>query len=95
MTKLKKVVINTVFGGFGLSTEGLARYNAIKGTTLDYADNIDREDPALIKTIEEMGEKAYEGVAVLKIVGIPANVKYSLDDYDGIESIHEEHRSWS
>ena len=28
------------------------------------------------------------------IVKIPANVEYEIDDYDGMESIHEKHKSW-
>ena len=31
-----KVVINTCFGGFGLSDEALARYNELAGTNLKY-----------------------------------------------------------
>jgi hypothetical protein len=54
-----------------------------------------RNDPDLVKCIEELGEKANGKCAELKIVKIPNNVKWEIDEYDGLESIHEVHRSWS
>ncbi len=30
----------------------------------------------------------------LQIVSIPDGVSFYIDDYDGMESIHEDHRSW-
>lgn len=54
-----------------------------------------RTDPDLIKVIEELGsEKASGACAKIKIVEIPDDVAWEIDDYDGIESIHEVHRSW-
>ena len=54
-----------------------------------------RNDKLLIETIEELGEeKASAKLAKIRIIEIPDDVKWILDDYDGIESIHEEHRSW-
>jgi len=28
------------------------------------------------------------------VVDIPDDIEYEIDDYDGIESVHEAHRSW-
>lgn len=56
---------------------------------------IDRTDPILIRVIEELGEKADGDCAELKIVEIPDGVDYEIDEYDGIETIHEKHRSWA
>jgi len=53
-----------------------------------------REHPDLIKVIEELGEKANSESSELRIVEIPDGVDYEIDDYDGIESIHEKHRVW-
>jgi hypothetical protein len=54
-----------------------------------------RTDVDLIKTIEELGsEKASGSCAKLRIVEIPDGVDWEIDEYDGIESIHEKHRSW-
>lgn len=57
--------------------------------------NIDRSDKKLIETIEELGEDVSSGsLSRLKIVEIPNDIQWELDDYDGIETIHEIHRSW-
>ncbi len=54
----------------------------------------DRTDPLLIQVVEELGKEANGGCAELEIVEIPDGVDYEIEDYDGIESIHERHRSW-
>ena len=53
-----------------------------------------RADPILIQVIEELGKKANGTFAKLKVVKIPDGIEYEIDEYDGIESIHETHRSW-
>lgn len=53
-----------------------------------------RSDPELIAALEEMGEKAWGWAADIEIVEIPDDVDYYIHDYDGMESIHEKHRSW-
>jgi hypothetical protein len=54
-----------------------------------------RHDPILVRVVEELGEEASGKMAKLHIVEIPDGVEYEIDDYDGMESIHETHRSWS
>lgn len=56
--------------------------------------DIERTDLDLIKVIEELGDKANGEHAELVVVEIPDGIEYEIDDYDGIESIHEKHRSW-
>lgn len=56
--------------------------------------NIARDNPNLIKVVEELGLKANGKFAELKIVEIPDNVEWEIDEYDGMESIHEKHRVW-
>lgn len=53
-----------------------------------------RTDPILIRVIEELGEEANGFCAELKIIEIPDGVEFEIDEYDGMESIHEKHRSW-
>jgi len=54
----------------------------------------DRSDPILIQVVEELKDEANGRYAELEIVEIPDDVKWELDNYDGIESVHEVHRSW-
>lgn len=54
----------------------------------------DRTDRLLIQVIEELGKDANGSCAKLEVIEIPDGVEYYIDDYDGIENIHESHRSW-
>jgi len=53
-----------------------------------------REHPDLIKVVEKLGDGANGRFSELKIVEIPDDVDYEIEDYDGLESIHEKHRVW-
>jgi hypothetical protein len=53
-----------------------------------------RTDKDLIDILKTMGKKAHGSLSLLKIVEIPDGINYEIDDYDGVESIHEIHRSW-
>ena len=57
-------------------------------------DDIGRDDPDLIKTVRKLKKKANGSCAKLKIIKIPSDVEYEIDEYDGLESIHEKHRGW-
>lgn len=56
--------------------------------------DISRDDPALVQTVEEMGAAANGDYADLRIADVPDDVKWFVDDYDGIETVCEEHRTW-
>lgn len=60
----------------------------------DKYDKRTRGDSLLIECIETLGEKANGNHAKLKIVNVPDGTSFHIDEYDGIESIHEDHRSW-
>lgn len=94
MPLYKKVVINKCYGGFGISEKAKKRYEELTKTTFKHTWDLNRDDPILIQVIEELGEEANDELSKLKIVEIPENVEYYIDDYDGIETIHEKHEEW-
>ena len=134
-----KIVINTCFGGFGISDAAFERYLDLKGITWykgessigssDYYNvpveqyealyelckskpvgpgrfeevndlylsqyDIERNDPILVQVVQELGKESWGFSAELKIVEVPDDIGWEINDYDGLESIHEVHRSWS
>ena len=119
---IRKIVINKVHGGFGLSHEAILRYHELSGTKIywqtmepssswspriyyldpectdaNYWSDTDilRDDPVLVRVVEEMGgEAAGSQHAHLKVVRIPADVDWIVQEYDGLEWIAERHRTW-
>ena len=91
---MKKYVINTCFGGFGLSPEAIEMMGA-SYDEMDWGDKMGfRSHPKLVEVVEALGEKANGRFASLKIVEVPARVVVWLQDYDGREHLAEEHRTW-
>lgn len=93
---IRRVVINNCYGGFGLSDKAFERYRQLTGTTDSVFPcyNIERDDPYLIQVVKEMGEQVNGPCSELKIVEIPADVNWVIEEYDGIEWIAEVHRTW-
>lgn len=113
---MKKIVINTKYGGFGLSHEAIMRWGELRKHNLVFKENygyvsyhmdgmiegeelnvdgIDRDDFALVKAVEELGEKANGKYANLKVVEIPDDVEcWTIGEYDGQEWVAECHRKW-
>lgn len=91
-----KVVINTCYGGFGLSDEAMEEYCSRKGLNKDEIGSWDiiRDDPILIEIVERMGKDAGGTFSRLKIVEIPDDVNWYIAEYDGREWIAERHRTW-
>lgn len=135
---MKKIVINTCFGGFGLSETAYERLIELGIPVRKYIEeemrkdgtykkvpqnegqvifdrnlsdpkdpmisfgrywevwiDKERENPFLIKVVEELGKKANGRYAELKIVEIPDNVEYEISEYDGLEHIAEKHQTWT
>ena len=55
---------------------------------------IPRDDPALVATVRRLGSKANGDYAKLKIIEIPGDVDWFVDEYDGKEWVAEKHRTW-
>lgn len=93
---IRRVVINDCHGGFGLSDQAFERYRQLTGITdpvFVYYD-IERDDAYLIQLVKEMGDQANGPCSKLKIVEIPADVVWIIEEYDGIEWVAEVHRTW-
>ena len=56
--------------------------------------DIPRDDTALVQTVEEMGDAANGSYAELRIADVPDDVEWYIDEYDGIETVREVHRTW-
>ena len=56
----------------------------VKDLFIDY--DINREDPDLIKTVEDLGSRANGRYSNLVIVEIP-DVEYEIQEYDGYETV--------
>lgn len=55
---------------------------------------IERTNPLLVKCVEINGDRSFGSCAKLEVVEIPDGVEFEIMDYDGMETIHEIHRSW-
>lgn len=116
---MKKIVINTCYGGFGLSQNAIMRYGELARINIVcindekspfwnmyYVDGIEddehwfsdgqleRDDPHLVRVVEELGNAANHDYAQLKVVEIPDDVEFQVEEYDGMEWVAEKHRVW-
>lgn len=55
---------------------------------------IARDDPILIYVVEELGADSFGDYSRLKIVEIPDNIEYCIEENDGNEWVAEKHRTW-
>ena len=99
-----KIAVNRDWGGFGLSE---VAYNelGIPWDEYGYIENSDlgiqsrnqyayRTDPRLIAVVEKLGKAASGSLACVEIVEIPDGIDWTIDEYDGMETVEEKHRSW-
>lgn len=91
-----KIIINNCYGGFNISNEALALYTEREGTTkFNNIRSFERNDPILVEIVEQLGKAANGLFSNLKVVEIPDDVKWQIQEYDGNEWVAEEHRTWS
>jgi len=55
---------------------------------------ITRDDLRIVQVVEELGDAASGKCADLKVVEIPNDAKWQIEEYDGIEWIAEKHKTW-
>lgn len=95
---VQQIVINTCHGGFGLSAAGIREYRRLAMVELDnetWCDRyIKRDDQYLVKVVRELGMSANGPYANLKIIEIPGDVEWHIEEYDGLEWVAEDHRTW-
>ena len=95
-----KIVINSCFGGFGVSEQG-AKWLLANGaspekvTINDYGwvyvtCDLERHHPLLVQMVEALGDKASGPHASLRIHTM-AQPLYRVNEYDGAESVEEPH----
>lgn len=83
--------------GIAITNKDLVDQNNILLSTIYYLNRNEefRTDPDLIKIIKLMGKNANGACADLKIIEIPNDIDWEIDEYDSIETIREKHRTWS
>lgn len=56
--------------------------------------DIARDDPILVALVHDMGDAVNSDLASLKVVKIPGDVEWAINEYDGLEWVAEKHRQW-
>jgi len=56
--------------------------------------DIARDSLALVQVVEELGAAANGSCADLKVVEVPDDVSWEIEEYDGLEWVTEIHRTW-
>ena len=78
-------------GFHNMTDQEKKEYNALY---LSYRD-VPRNDPILVDIVEKLGDEASGKYSKLKIVDIPDDVKWTIEEYDGNEWVAEVHRIWN
>jgi hypothetical protein len=63
------------------------RYERSNAMYFSPSEDIERNDPALVQVVEELGDKANTKYSKLRIAEVPAGTLYRIDEYDGQESV--------
>jgi len=94
---MPSIVINRCYGGFGLSDAAIAEYrklaNVPDSEEFHYYD-LNRDDPLLVQVVKTLGESANGHHAELKIIEVPDDVVWIIEEFDGLERVSEVRRLW-
>jgi hypothetical protein len=69
-------------------------YDIYFGYSEKFNSEYNRTDPDLILAVETLKDEANGECSKLKVVEIPDGIEWEITDYDGVETIHEKHRTW-
>jgi hypothetical protein len=75
-------------------SEGWGRYKESNDLCWSGLYQIERNDPALVQVVEEMDHLANNTYSQLKVVEVPDDVEWYVEEYDGWEWVAEKHRIW-
>ncbi len=103
-----EIVINGHYGAFSLSEAGVMHYAQLAGIRLTndkgvyhnehgdvfWSENIERNDQCLVQTIYDLGKKANGPCCHLKVVQVPEDVDWIIQQLDGVEWVAERGRTW-
>jgi hypothetical protein len=59
-----------------------------------YDRDIARDDSVLVALVRELGEAVNSEFANLRVVKVPGDVEWAIEEYDGLEWVAEQHRTW-
>lgn len=86
---MNKIVINTCYGGFGLSEKALKMFSDIKGLLIidNYTlEAYPRHGKDLVRVVEKLGEDSWGDSANLQVFEIKGNA-YKILTKDGKETV--------
>lgn len=59
-----------------------------------HPSQIPRDDPQLVQVVQILGPQANTLYSKLHVVTVPQDVHWIIQDYDGLEWVAEQHRTW-
>ncbi len=59
-----------------------------------WGHDIPRDCPILVRVVKSLKTLAHGAGADLRIIDVPDDAKWEIQDYDGLERIREKSRSW-
>lgn len=77
-----------------LSGEGGSYFDSYYGYSKKFSSEYNRTDPDLISAVKTLKGEANSRFSELEVIEIPDDIEWEIDNYDGMETIHEQHRSW-
>ena len=89
-----EIVSSTTFGYLKESFYRKGHAGDDKYYLSDYSYIENRVDEDLVAVVETLGSAANGPCASLKIVEIPEEVNWYIEEYDGREHVAERHRTW-